>query len=169
MKCGRCGQSLQQTSQNRQCVIQGGRMICETCVEGFFPKCQQCKESITGKTMVMFGDLRWHPQCALCSECKKPLSNETQPPFHVKRGLLFCSICAVHSPYHVHFFFDLILFMHTTTYRPLHCGGGRQFTYSSLYHTQLKRNLLSGRYCRRIHTHSAPRGITLHHQRSIGQ
>jgi uncharacterized CHY-type Zn-finger protein len=79
-------------------------MICETCMEEFFPKCQQCKESITGKKMVAFGDLRWHLQCALCSECKKPLSNETQPPFHVKRGLLFCSICAVHSPYHVQFF-----------------------------------------------------------------
>jgi len=101
LKCGRCGQSLQQTSQNKQCVIQGGKMICETCVEGFFPKCQQCKESITGKKMVTFGDLRWHLQCAQCTVCKTALTNATQPPFHVKRGALYCATCAVHSPYHV--------------------------------------------------------------------
>lgn len=39
----------------------------------------------------------------------------------------------------------------------------------SHYHTQLKRDLLSGRHCRRTHTHATSRGITLHDQRSNGE
>jgi hypothetical protein len=98
LRCGKCSQLLASLGGSGQCVVQGGRVVCDACQEGFWPKCQECHLPVTQQNVVSFGDLVWHPQCAGCQSCKTLQTDLTRPEFHVKKKQIYCHHCAVMSP-----------------------------------------------------------------------
>jgi len=98
LRCGKCSQLLASLGGSGQCVVQGGRVVCDACQEGFWPKCQECHLPVTQQNVVSFGDLVWHPQCAGCQSCKTLQTDHTRPEFHVKKKQIYCHHCAVMSP-----------------------------------------------------------------------
>lgn len=69
-------------------VEENGKLYCEKDFEQFLaPHCAKCSETIL-KECVHALEKTWHPQCFLCTACKKSIGSGS---FHVEEGQPYCT------------------------------------------------------------------------------
>jgi len=70
-----------------------GQPVCDNCHVNSAPVCGGCTNKVTGRYLTAF-DKKWHPECFICTECRKPFEGGKFKLLPYRPGVPFCAPCA---------------------------------------------------------------------------